>query len=207
MARGAKRPGMTDGERIDAFALMRQTWHEASQAQLALEEQGRPTTPADVWKALGNEEPPPRVFLSALESESYSQLLDIRRRTLVIPDLEKIGVLRGLAAKGAYMALTSALEDLATMPGRISVSEKRQVAKTFMEMNLRLKGVDEVADVLLDSALDEEKQMEEALKLIPEEMQPRMRQIYKEERIKALRDRSSLHLIREAEDLGHANTG
>ena len=186
---------------------MRQTWHEASLVQLGLEQQGRPTTPQDLWREMGNEPPVPRMFVTALESESYSQLLDIRRRTLVVPHLEELGLVSELASKGAYMAMTLLLEDLATIPHRISVSEKRQTVKVLSELHEKLKGKEGVSNPVLSTAIEEEQQMEAALAQVPEAYRDHMREVWKEERIRELRKTHAMHIVKEVEGLGNANTG
>jgi hypothetical protein len=189
---------------VSAFMLMRETCDRATRVQVMLEQQGEKPTPEAIWAVMAGEETPmPHYFNIALETDSYHTLLDIRRRTAVIPALEHLGIIRELSAKGAYMAMVSALEDLATNPDKIPIGEKRQLAKTFMEMNMRLRGEGNNDNAILTIAMEEEDQMEQVLARVPAEYRDDLRPKWKEERMKQLDDRKRVHIVKDIKAVTH----
>jgi hypothetical protein len=198
----------------------RQLWAWAASAEIDLERKGQKVTFAAIWKLIAKHAPdeqqqlpeiPPDVK-EALTHPGYRQLVEIKKSMLVIPALKDLGVLRELTAQGAYLAMTSALEQLVANPESIPVAEKRQLARTFMDMNMRIgKPADEKPETgtgsIADVAAEEQEQRDKALALVPAPYRERMAQVYDEERAKALRTRSALHIVQMNEKESHAKTG
>jgi hypothetical protein len=206
-------------ESINDWKTTRDLWDRASHAEIELERAGKPVTAENIWKVIRKQAPeewrkeilPPTEVLDALAHPAYKQLLDIRKRLLVIPALKDLGLLKEVSGQGAYIAINSALEDLLVHPERIPVSEKRQLARTFMEMNLRLGGIKteeeaKTPEMLVDIAAQEEQEREKVLAAIPEMYRDLMGQRWDEERMKNLRTRQAIHISKVNEKMGHAKS-
>ena len=207
-------------ESTSDWKTTRDLWDRASHAEIELERAGKPVNIESVWKLIKKhapediryEEKPPQLVKDALAHPAYKQLLDIRKRLLVLPALKDLGLLKDTTGQAAYVALNSALEDLLLHPERIPVSEKRQLARTFMEMNLRLSGIktEEEAkspDMLIDIAAQEESEREKVLAAIPEIYRDLMGQRWDEERMKNLRTRQAIHINKANEKMSHGRSG
>jgi hypothetical protein len=136
---------------LKQWKTVRELWDIASSAEVELERAGKKVTLQEVWNTIKQFAPDdlqgelessfvPKWVVEALDHPGYRQLVDLRKRMIVLPMLKELGVMRELTGQGAMLALSSALEDLLLRPEKISTSEKRQLAKTFTEMNIRLKG-------------------------------------------------------------------
>ena len=213
-----KPPNTVTPESAREWLTTRELWDRASQAELDLERSGKPVNHETIWKVICKHAPEeqrsePKMPLSireALEHPGYTQLLDIRKRLLVVPALKNLGIMKELTAQASFVAMASALEDLMLHPERIPTSEKRQLTKTFMEMNLRLSGIKEEdaakGETLTDIAAAEEAERARVLEGIPEQYRELMGQRWDEERMKNLRTRQAIHLTKVNENLGHAKS-
>ena len=210
----------SEPESITDWKTTRDLWDRASHAEIELERAGKPVTMETIWGVLKkhapedirHEEKAPQLVKDALAHPAYKQLLDIRKRLLVLPALKDLGLLRDTTGQAAYVALNSALEDLLLHPERIPVSEKRQLARTFMEMNLRLGGIKteeeaKTPDMLIDIAAQEEQEREKVLSAIPEVYRDLMGQRWDEERMKNLRTRQAIHISKVNEKMSHGKSG
>ena len=138
-----RRNKKADEEEKARWKTIRELWDRASNAEIELERAGKPVTIEAIWTLvrLNEDQIMPRMVRTALEHPGYKQLVELRKRMLVLPALKDLGALREVTGQASFIALNSALEDLLIHPERISTAEKRQLAKTFMDMNLRLSGI------------------------------------------------------------------
>lgn len=193
---------------------VRELWDLASRAEIDLERSGKPVSPDAVWARLRPHAPEslrfepkmPAEIKDMLAHEGYRQLLDLRKRMLVIPVLKEYGLLQELTGQMSYLAMISLMEDLLVRPGSIPVNEKRQLAKTFLDVNLQLKGLTPVEDdnvTLGDIAAEEQRERDNALAAIPEPYRELMGKRWDEERLKSLRTRQALHTSEVNKQMGH----
>jgi hypothetical protein len=196
---------------------IRELWDWASSAEMEIERSGRKVTIKEIWRLIRDEGPeeckvldmPPEWALDALKQDGYRQLVDIRKRMLVLPAIKDLGIIKELCGQAAYMALNSAMEDLIRHPERIETKEKRQLANTFATMYQKIAKPEEpkgetATETTGDAAADEMGRMEAALANIPEEYQEQMREVWRTERAKQLRSGLALHLVEDNRELGHA---
>jgi len=196
---------------------IRELWDWASSAEMEIERSGHKVTIKEIWRLIRSEGPneckemetPPAWVLDALAQEGYRQLVDIRKRMLVLPAIKDLGIIKELCGQAAYMAINSAMEDLIRHPERIPTKEKRQLASTFSTMFQKIAKPEDAkgetaTETTGDTAADEMRRMEEALANIPEEYQEQMREVWRTERAKQLRGNLALHLVEDNRELGHA---
>jgi hypothetical protein len=218
MARSQK-PHDHEKERRE-WAGVREIWDLASRRAIELELSGRKVTVEALWVYLqpfGPEEyrespDPPEMFRDALKATPYLELVDLRKRMRVIPVLKDLQAIRDLADKVAYLSMLSALEEILLHPEKVSLKEKRQLAKTALDMGIRLKGLAPAGEnpeegSLSDAALDEQRAKDKALAAIPEALRDKMSAIWDEERAKSLRTRHAFNVVSINEKVGHAKTG
>lgn len=203
---------------VESWKTTRELWERASSAEVELMRRGRPVNVEALWRMVKKYAPEemqvetkaPKEFREALEHAGYKQLIDIRKRMIVVPALKDLGLLRELTGQAAYVAALSLMEDVLTNPERIPVSEKRQLAKSLMEMNLRLGGIKQEGEEekgegnLMDLAAAEQAERERVLSSVPEPYRELMGQKWDEERLRNLRTRQAIHQQRINEKAGHA---
>lgn len=195
---------------------VRELWDLASRAEIDLERAGKPVTPEVLWARIKPEAPAayrfedkmPADIKAMLAHAGYAQLLDIRKRMVVLPVLKEYGLLQDLTSQMSYLALASIMEDLMLHPETIPVNERRQLAKTFLDVSLQLKGLspaeeEKAVGSLSDIASEEQRDRDSALSAIPEAYRELMGKKWDEERLKSLRTRQALHTIETNKMSGH----
>jgi hypothetical protein len=170
-------------------------WKAAAEAQVELEREGLKVTKNSIWSRTRLEDDPtniPQWAETALEGEEYRRLVELKKRLLVVPELKNISALKQLAGQGFETALLGMVSDLVERPDTVPTAVKLQVAKGLGELYAKMKDSESEEEKSLSSSslgaisLQEERQMRDALELIPESYRAHFEQEWKVERKRTL---------------------